>query len=66
MLITFFDIKGIVALNSFHKVNQPSLYEEIMMQLHETVHRKRPELWFSDWILHHDSAPAHKVLSVKQ
>jgi hypothetical protein len=30
----------------------------------ETV--KRPELWSSDWILHHDNAPAHKALSVKQ
>jgi hypothetical protein len=30
------------------------------------VHRKRPELWPSNWILHHDSAPAHKVISVKQ
>jgi hypothetical protein len=29
----------------------------------ETV--KRSELWPNDWILHHDSAPAHKVLSVK-
>jgi hypothetical protein len=30
------------------------------------VHRKRPELWLSDWILHYEIAPAHKVLSVKQ
>jgi hypothetical protein len=30
------------------------------------VHRKRPELWPSDWILHCDNAPANKVLSVKQ
>jgi hypothetical protein len=25
-----------------------------------------PELWPSDWILHHTNAPAHKALSVKQ
>jgi transposase len=30
------------------------------------VCRKRPELWPNDWILHHDNAPAHKALSVKQ
>jgi len=27
---------------------------------------KGPKLWPSDWILHHDHAPAHKPLSVKQ
>jgi hypothetical protein len=31
------------------------------------VHRKRPELWPNNWILHHENAaPAHKVISVKQ
>jgi transposase len=25
-----------------------------------------PELWPNDWILHHDNAPAHKALFVKQ
>jgi hypothetical protein len=30
------------------------------------VHGKRLELWSSNLILHHDSASAHKVLSVKQ
>jgi histone-lysine N-methyltransferase SETMAR len=39
---------------------------EILKQLHESMHRKRPELWPSDWNLHHDNAPAHKVHSVKQ
>jgi hypothetical protein len=32
----------------------------------ELCTEKRPELWPSDWILHHDNAPAHKALSVKQ
>jgi hypothetical protein len=35
---------------------------EILKQLHEAVHRKRPELS----ILHHDNAPAHMVLYLKQ
>jgi hypothetical protein len=30
------------------------------------VLRKRPELWTNHWILHHDNAPAYKVLSVKE
>jgi hypothetical protein len=39
---------------------------EILKWLHETVHRKRPELWPSVWIIHYDNAPAHKAFSVKQ
>jgi hypothetical protein len=39
---------------------------EILKQLHEAVHRKRPELWPNDLILNHRNAPAHEVLSVKQ
>jgi hypothetical protein len=39
--------------------------------LHENIEvvmwsRKRPELWLSDCILHHASAPAHKALPVNQ
>jgi hypothetical protein len=30
------------------------------------IHRKGSELWPNDWILHHDSAPAHKMLFVRQ
>jgi hypothetical protein len=41
-------------------------YVEILKRLGEAVHRKRPKLWPNDWILHHDNAPAHKTLSVKQ
>jgi hypothetical protein len=38
---------------------------EILKWFCEAVYRKRPEPWPSDWILHRDSAPAHKALSVK-
>jgi len=31
-----------------------------------TCIEKRPELWPSSWILCHDNAAAHKMLSVKQ
>jgi hypothetical protein len=38
---------------------------KILEQLDEALHRERPEIWPSDWILHHDNAPAHKVLTVQ-
>jgi hypothetical protein len=38
---------------------------EILKWLDEAVSRKRPEIWSSDWILHHDSASNHKAISVK-
>jgi hypothetical protein len=47
------------------KVNQ-AYYVEKVKQLCEDVHRKRPEHCSNDWILHHDSAPTHKALSVKK
>jgi hypothetical protein len=68
MLITFFDIKGSVHfefISQSQTINQ-AYYVEILKQLHEVVHRKRPELWPSDWILHHNNDAAHKSLSVKQ
>jgi hypothetical protein len=39
---------------------------EILKQLHEAVYRGMPELWPNNWILHHNNAPAHMMLSVKQ
>jgi hypothetical protein len=66
--ITFFDIKDIIHFTFVPQeqtVNQ-AYYVEIMKWLRETVRRKRPELWSNTWILHHDNAAAHKVLSVKQ
>ena len=36
-------------------------------RLRDAVRRKRPELWRSgEWLLHHDDAPAHTTLSVRQ
>jgi hypothetical protein len=67
MLITSFSIKGVIHFEFIPQgqtINQA--YVEILKWLHETMQRKRPELWPNHWILHHDNAPAHKVLSVKQ
>jgi hypothetical protein len=41
-------------------------YVEKLKRLREAVCRKCLEVWPKDWIHHHDNAPAHKALSVKQ
>jgi hypothetical protein len=35
-------------------------------QRNSYMNRERPELWPSNWILHHDNAQANKELSVEQ
>jgi hypothetical protein len=39
-------------------------YLGILARLCEAVRQRRPELWPDAWILHHDSALAHDVLTV--
>ena len=47
-------------------VNQ-HFYKEVLTRLMAKIRRKRRELWVSNtWILHHDNAPAHAALSVRQ
>jgi hypothetical protein len=46
-------------------VNQ-HCYLEILERLREAVRRRRPEFWPDAWILHHDSAPAHDMLAVRE
>jgi len=42
-------------------------YLEVLELLREKVRRKRPELFANNsWILHHDNAPAHTALSVRE
>jgi hypothetical protein len=65
MFITFFNIKGTVHFEFIPQgqTSGQAYYVKILKWLHEAVYRKRPELWPSDGILHHDNAPAHKALS---
>jgi transposase len=40
---------------------------EVLKRLREKVRRKRAEIFANNsWILHHDSAPAHTALSVRE
>ena len=69
MLICFFGIKGLVHFEFVPQgqtVNQ-QFYLEVLKRLRDAVQRKRPELWRSgEWLLHHDKAPAHTALTVRQ
>jgi hypothetical protein len=67
-LTTCFDIKSIVHFEFIlqgQRVNR-AYYVEVLKRIYEAVHRKRPEILPNVCILHHENAPAHKVLSVKQ
>jgi hypothetical protein len=48
--------------NSFHKASQPSFLSSSVQLCVE----KRPELWSSYWILHHNNAPAIEALTVEK
>ncbi|UYV73033.1 hypothetical protein LAZ67_10001617 [Cordylochernes scorpioides] len=63
MLIVFFDKRG---LNHKEFVPQgktvnAEFYKEVLRRLHKAVKRKRQDL-AQRWRLHHDNAPAHKLL----
>jgi len=67
MLVSFFDHKGIVHYEFIAQgqtVNQ-QCYLEVLTRLWESVRRKRPGFWPDKWILHHDNAPAHYALRVR-
>ena len=66
MLLVFFDCHGIVH-HEFAPEGQTvnaAFYVEVLKRLRDHV---RPELWEgSQWILHHDNAPAHSALLVHE
>jgi hypothetical protein len=69
MIITSFDIKGIV-----HKEFVPAgqavnsgFYCDFLRRLRENVRRRRPELCREQtWLLHHDNAPSHTSILTQQ
>ena len=69
MLIAFFDVRGIV-----HKELLPQgqtiiqhIYKDILRRLMQSVREKRQELWDEkSWVLHHDNAPLHNALSIRE
>jgi hypothetical protein len=41
-------------------------YMDVLKRLRESISRKRPQLWRNNsWILHHDNAPAHASLLIR-
>lgn len=69
MLTVFFDFKGIVHhefLPQGETINK-EYYLQVQRRLREAVRRKRPDLWRNNsWLLHHDNAPAHTSLLVRE
>ena len=65
----FSDIRGIVHMEFVppgQTVNG-KFYCEVLRRLRENVRRKRPEMWKNgNWLLHHDNAPAHTSLVVRE
>ena len=42
-------------------------YLDDMHRLRKAIHQKRTELWKNQsWILHHDNAPAHTLMLVRE
>jgi hypothetical protein len=69
MLIAFFDAEGLVHhkfLPQCQTMNQ-TVYITVLQRLRDTVRRKWPHKWSSGtWLLHHDNAPCHVALSVRE
>ena len=69
MLIVFSDIQGIVH-KEFVSPGQTvncKCYCEVLKWLWEGIWHKRPDKWKNNnWFLHHDNAPAHTSLIVRQ
>ena len=63
----FFDSRGIV-----HKEYVPprrtvnhAFYKDVLERLRKRVQRVRTDI-ADDWVLHHDNAPAHTALSIRE
>ena len=44
-----------------------SIYLGVMRRLRKAIRQKRPDLWANNlWILHHDNAPSHNAIVVRE
>ncbi|UYV62839.1 hypothetical protein LAZ67_2002104 [Cordylochernes scorpioides] len=68
LLTVFFDCRGVVHhkfLPQGRTVNK-EYYLQVLHNLREAIRQKRPDLWKNkNWLLHHDNAPAHTSLLVR-
>ncbi|UYV74923.1 hypothetical protein LAZ67_12001814, partial [Cordylochernes scorpioides] len=68
LMTVFFDCMGVVHhefLPQSRTVNK-EYYLQVMRNLREAIRQKRPDLWKNkNWLLHHDNAPAHTSLLVR-
>ncbi|UYV71490.1 hypothetical protein LAZ67_8003487 [Cordylochernes scorpioides] len=68
LLTVFFNCRGVVNhefLPQGRMVNK-EYYLQVMRNLREAIRQKRPDLWKNkNWLLHHDNAPAHTSLLVR-
>ena len=69
MLTVFFDFNGIVhhELSPRGQTVNKKYYLQVQRRLREVIRKKRPDLWKNkSWLLHHDNAPAHTSLLVRE
>ncbi|UYV82794.1 hypothetical protein LAZ67_22000882 [Cordylochernes scorpioides] len=68
LLTVFFDCRGVVHhefLPQGRTVNK-EYYLQVMRNFREAIRQKRSDLWKNkNWLLHHDNAPAHTSLLVR-
>ncbi|UYV68982.1 DDX55 [Cordylochernes scorpioides] len=68
LLTVFFDFRGVVHhefLPQGRTVNK-EYYLQVMHNFREAIRQKFPDLWKNkNWLLHHDNAPAHTSLLVR-
>ena len=68
LLTVFFNYHGVVHQEFLPqgRTVKKEYYLEVMRRLREALRKKRPELWKNNsWLLHHDNAPAHSLLLVR-
>ncbi|UYV77233.1 hypothetical protein LAZ67_15000198 [Cordylochernes scorpioides] len=68
LLTVFFDCRGVVHHEFLPqgRTVKKEYYLQVMRNLREAIRQKRPDLWKNkNWLLHHDNAPAHTSLLVR-